>query len=75
MNADFAANELIRCYIDSPHPSYKVSHYFQIYAELFAHLRGTECTFIEAGVLNGGFRSRPHGGARPHSRSQTLADA
>ncbi len=54
MNADFAANELIRCYIDSPHPSYKVSHYFQIYAELFAHLRGTECTFIEAGVLNGG---------------------
>ena len=31
-----------------------MSNYFQIYTDLFAHLRGTRCTFIETGVLNGG---------------------
>lgn len=42
------------CYKDSPHPSFKVTNYFNIYNDLFAHLRGTECTFVEIGVLHGG---------------------
>ena len=46
--------DLKACYQASPHPSFKVTNYFRIYAALFAHLRGTECTFIETGVLNGG---------------------
>ena len=51
-NDDLA--DLIRCFKNSPEPSYKVSNYFPIYAELFGHLRGTDCTFVETGVLNGG---------------------
>jgi len=54
MTAENVGQDLIQCYRDSPQPSYKVSNYFKIYEELFGHLRGTECTFIEIGVLNGG---------------------
>jgi hypothetical protein len=46
--------DLIKCFHESPQPSLKVTNYFQIYADLFAYLRDTECTFIETGVLNGG---------------------
>ena len=46
--------DLIFCYKNSPQPSFKVTNYFRIYADLFSHLRGTECTFIETGILNGG---------------------
>jgi len=46
--------DLLDSYRNSPQPSYKVTNYFPIYVELFAHLRGTACTFIETGVLNGG---------------------
>ena len=46
--------DLIRCYEESPHPSYKVTSYFSAYTELFRHLRNTKCSFIETGVLNGG---------------------
>ncbi len=46
--------ELVDCYHNSPEPSFKVSNYFPIYAELFQHLRGTACTFIEIGILEGG---------------------
>lgn len=46
--------DLIASYKNSPHPSFKVSNYFQIYADLFSSLRGTSCTFIETGILNGG---------------------
>ena len=42
-NADLA--DLVRCYKNSPEPSFKVSNYFPIYAELFGHLRGTDCTW------------------------------
>lgn len=54
MPTEDALDELITCFQDSPYPSVKVTNYFQIYVELFAHLRGTRCTFIETGVLNGG---------------------
>ena len=46
--------ELIDCFKSAPAPSYKVTNYFPIYADLFGHLRGTACTFVETGVLNGG---------------------
>jgi len=49
-----SAQELLNCFLASPHPSLKVTNYFQIYADLFTHLRGSSCTFIETGVLNGG---------------------
>jgi hypothetical protein len=46
--------ELLACYQDSPAPSHKVTSYFHAYVELFRHLRSRRCTFVEAGVLNGG---------------------
>lgn len=54
MNNEKALQDLIQCFNDSPHPSFKVTNYFQIYSDLFAHLRGVDCTFIETGILNGG---------------------
>lgn len=48
------AEDLIRCWEQSPHPSIKITSYFPVYAQLFAHLRGTDCTFIETGILDGG---------------------
>ena len=45
---------LINAYNNSPYPSYKVTNYFPIYVDLFSHLIGTDCTFIETGILNGG---------------------
>ena len=51
---DTDLKQLIESYNQSPHPSFKVSNYFKIYSDLFKHLRGTECTFIETGILNGG---------------------
>ncbi len=47
-------DDLRRCFEQSPEPSYKVSSYFPAYVELFGHLRGAACTFVETGVLNGG---------------------
>lgn len=47
-------NDLRLSFDNSPEPSYKVSNYFYAYVELFGHLRGKECTFVETGVLNGG---------------------
>jgi hypothetical protein len=49
-----ALKELIKCFQESPQPSFKVTNYFQIYTDLFAHLRNVSCTFIETGILNGG---------------------
>jgi hypothetical protein len=46
--------ELRQSFDDAPEPSFKVSNYFAAYVELFGHLRGKECTFVETGVLNGG---------------------
>jgi hypothetical protein len=46
--------ELIACWQNSPYPSVKVSSYFPAYVQLFGHLRGTDCTFIETGILGGG---------------------
>ncbi|WP_092171187.1 hypothetical protein [Bosea sp. OK403] len=55
-NRDFdkVVEDIKNCFANSPEPSIKITHYFAIYAELFSHLRGTECTFVETGVLNGG---------------------
>lgn len=47
-------NELVLSFDTSPQPSFKVSNYFSIYVDLFHHLRDTECTFIEVGILDGG---------------------
>jgi hypothetical protein len=46
--------DLINSYEQSPEPSIKVSNYFKVYTNLFSHLRGTKCTFIEIGILDGG---------------------
>ena len=46
--------DLIRAWMSSPHPSIKTSSYFPVYAKLFAHLRHTQCTFVETGILEGG---------------------
>jgi hypothetical protein len=46
--------ELIASWKNSPYPSIKISSYFPAYVELFGHLRGTDCTFIETGILDGG---------------------
>ena len=55
MKADHqSVQDLIQSYQGSPFYSLKVSNYFQIYADLFSHLRGTDCTFIETGVYHGG---------------------
>ena len=47
-------NDLIQAFQDSPEPSIKTSQYFSIYCKLFSHLRNSNCTFIETGVLAGG---------------------
>jgi len=54
MNNENALQDLIKSFQESPYPSFKVTNYFQIYSDLFSHLRGSDCTFIETGVLNGG---------------------
>lgn len=54
MNDADSVQELVNSFLESPEPSFKVSNYFKIYNELFSHLRGKKCTFIETGVLNGG---------------------
>ncbi|MBI1867928.1 MAG: hypothetical protein HYS06_06500 [Methylocystis sp.] len=45
---------LITSWKKSPYPSVKITSYFPAYVELFDHLRGTACTFIETGILDGG---------------------
>ena len=45
---------LIDSWKTSPYPTIKISTYFAAYAELFGHLRGTDCTFVETGILDGG---------------------
>jgi hypothetical protein len=49
-----SAQDLVNSFNNSPYPSLKATNYFKIYADLFSHLRGTDCTFIETGILNGG---------------------
>lgn len=46
--------DLLESWENSPFPSTKFSSYFPAYVELFDHLRGEECIFIETGVLDGG---------------------
>jgi hypothetical protein len=46
--------ELIVAWKSSPAFSIKIDSYFPAYAKLFGHLRGTNCIFIECGVLGGG---------------------
>jgi hypothetical protein len=54
MNHSEQLKSLLKAFRSSPHPSYKVTNYFPIYVELFGHLVGNNCTFIETGILNGG---------------------
>jgi hypothetical protein len=53
-NVENDLDELIRYWQDSPYPSTKLTSYFAAYARLFGHLRGTDCVFVETGVLGGG---------------------
>ena len=46
--------DLVDAFNGAPEPSFKVTNYFEIYTELFSHLRGAKVTFIETGVFNGG---------------------
>lgn len=52
--SDKDLKDLIDCWQRSPQPTVKVTSYFPAYAQLFAHLRGTPCVFIEIGILDGG---------------------
>lgn len=54
MSNQLQLDRLIDAYQCSPETSLKVTTYFAIYAQLFSHLVGTKCTFVETGVLNGG---------------------
>ena len=45
---------LFEAWQESPAFSLKIDTYFPAYVKLFSHLRGTDCTFIECGVLGGG---------------------
>jgi hypothetical protein len=49
-----AALALRLAWEESPFPSFKHTNYFRIYSELFRHLVGKRCTFIETGILEGG---------------------
>jgi hypothetical protein len=53
-DAATAASALRIAWEQSPFPSFKHTNYFRIYAELFRHLVGERCTFIETGILEGG---------------------
>ena len=46
--------ELIQAWKYAPYPSTKLTSYFAAYAKIFGHLRGTDCVFVETGVLGGG---------------------
>lgn len=46
--------ELTACWAQSPFPSIKTTSYFPVYAQLFGHLRNTDSTFVETGILDGG---------------------
>jgi hypothetical protein len=52
--SDKDLTELLEAWQRSPQPTVKVSTYFPAYAQLFKHLRGTECTLVEVGILDGG---------------------
>lgn len=52
--SDKHLHELIEAWQRSPQPTVKISSYFPAYAQLFSHLRGTECVLIEVGILDGG---------------------
>ena len=54
MSTQLQLDRLLDAYRRSPETSLKLNIYFPIYAQLFSHLVGTDCTFVETGVLNGG---------------------
>jgi hypothetical protein len=49
-----AMDDLFICWETSPYPSIKMTTFFPVYAQLFGHLRGKACTFVETGILDGG---------------------
>ena len=53
-NSSGALRDLMNAFHESPEPTIKVNTYFPVYADLFKHLIGANCTFIEVGVLSGG---------------------
>jgi len=46
--------DLYNAWQGSPYPSIKTSSYFPVYSKIFQHLRGSNCTFVETGILAGG---------------------
>jgi hypothetical protein len=51
---DTDLHELLEAWRRSPQPTIKLTPYFPAYAQLFSHLRGTECVLVEVGILDGG---------------------
>ncbi|WP_346308930.1 hypothetical protein [Limnohabitans sp.] len=49
-----AMDDLFISWETSPYPSIKMTTFFPVYAQLFGHLRGKACTFVETGILDGG---------------------
>jgi hypothetical protein len=52
--SDKDLQELLEAWRRSPQPTIKITSYFPAYSQLFSRLRGTECTLIEVGILDGG---------------------
>jgi hypothetical protein len=52
--AALTGSAVYQSYLRSPYLSVKHSSYFQVYDDLLASRRGTDFTFVEIGVLNGG---------------------
>jgi len=48
------SKDLLNAWKASPAFSIKITSYFSAYGFLFKHLRGSECTFVETGILQGG---------------------
>jgi len=51
---NFLHQSLLKSWQDSPHTTLKITSYFPAYVELFGHLVGSKCVFIETGILDGG---------------------
>jgi len=60
--------ELQQCWSNAPHRTIKISAYFPAYVQMFSHLRGTRCTFIETGILDGGSLFMWREWLGPHAR-------
>lgn len=54
MEKEGLLQHLIKSWEESPQPTFKISSYFPAYVEMFGHLVGKKCVFVETGILDGG---------------------